>query len=350
MMNRTNPSKMLYFMNDYSEGAHEKVLNALIQTNNQQHVGYGVDEITLEAVKMIQERIGRPDAEVHFLVSGTQTNTIAIAHFLRPYEAVIATELGHIAVHETGAIEATGHKIIEMPTMDGLLTVDMIEATMLKHADEHWVLPKMVYISNATETGTIYTKSMLENLRKVCDHYGLYLYMDGARLANALTCEDNDLTIEDIALLTDAFSIGGTKNGILFGEALVVTNSRLKEHMRFTIKQRGALLAKGRLLGVQFKALFEDDLYFELAKHTNEMARILKKGILELGYELITMPSTNLIFTKLPNAVHEKLSKCCYYEAEHPYDENHMEARFVTSWATPEVDVIELLRLLKAFQ
>ena len=338
---------MLYFMNDYSEGAHEKVLNALVKTNMEQHVGYGVDDITYEAAQLITKRINKPDADVHFLVTGTQTNTIAIAHFLRPYEAVIATDLGHISVHETGAIEATGHKIIEMESRDGILTAEMIDAAVLKHADEHWVLPKLVYLSNATETGTIYTKSMLEDIRKTCDKYGLYLYLDGARLANALTCEDNDMTIEDIADITDAFSIGGTKNGILFGEALVITNSQLKGNMRFSIKQRGALLAKGRLLGVQFKALFEDDLYFELAKHTNEMAAILKEGILELGYELVTNTSTNIIFTVLPSNVHDKLSKLCYYEAEHPFDENNMEARFVTSWATPKEDVFELLRLLK---
>ncbi len=341
---------MLYFMNDYSEGAHEKVLNALIKTNMEQHVGYGVDDITNEAIALIKKRINKPDADVHFLITGTQTNTIAIAHFLRPYEAVIATDLGHISVHETGAIEATGHKIIEMESKDGLLTTEMIDAAILKHADEHWVLPKLVYISNATETGTIYTKSMLEDIRKACDKYGLYLYLDGARLANALTCADNDMTIEDVASLTDAFTIGGTKNGILFGEALVITNNRLKEHMRFSIKQRGALLAKGRLLGVQYRALFEEDLYFEIAKHTNEMATILKNGILELGYDLVTNPSTNLIFTILPNGVHDQLSKYCYYEAEHPYDENNMEARFVTSWATPKEDVLELLRLLKEFK
>ncbi len=338
---------MLYFMNDYSEGAHDKVLDALIKTNREQHVGYGVDDITQEAIMLIKKRINRMDADVHLLVTGTQTNTIAIAHFLRPYEAVIATNLGHISVHETGAIEATGHKIIEMESKDGLLTTQMIDSAILKHADEHWVLPKLVYLSNATETGTIYTKSMLEDIRKTCDKYGLYLYLDGARLANALMCADNDMTIEDIASLTDAFTIGGTKNGILFGEALVVTNSRLKEHLRFSIKQRGALLAKGRLLGVQFKALFEDNLYFEIAKHTNEMATILKNGILELGYELVTHPSTNLIFTILPNSVHRKLSLLCHYEAEHPYDENNREARFVTSWATPKEDVLELLKLLK---
>jgi len=341
---------MLYFMNDYSEGAHEKVLEALIRTNREQHVGYGVDDITEEAKLLIKKRINKMDADVHLLVTGTQTNTIAIAHFLRPYEAVIATDLGHISVHETGAIEATGHKIIEMEAKDGILTRAMIDAAILKHADEHWVLPRMVYISNATETGTIYTKSMLEDLRKTCDQYGLFLYLDGARLANALTCADNDMTIEDIAHLTDAFTIGGTKNGILFGEALVITNNRLKEHMRFSIKQRGALLAKGRLLGVQFKALFEDDLYFEMAKHTNEMATLLKNGILELGYQLVTVPSTNLLFTILPNAVHSKLSALCHYEAEHPFDENNMEARFVTSWATPKEDVVELLRLLKTLK
>lgn len=338
---------MLYFMNDYSEGAHEKVLNALIKANMEQHVGYGMDEITSEAKLLIKKRINRLDADVHLTVAGTQTNTIAIAHFLRPYEAVIATDLGHISVHETGAIEATGHKIIEMASKDGILTPQMIEAAVLKHADEHWVLPRLVYISNATEMGTIYTKAMLEALRKTCDQYGLYLYLDGARLANALTCADNDMTIEDIANLTDAFTIGGTKNGILFGEALVITHTHLKDHMRFSIKQRGALLAKGRLLGVQFKALFEDDLYFEIAKHTNEMASLLKNGILELGYTLVASPSTNLIFVVLPNSVHDKLKVFCHYEAEHPYDENSMEARFVTSWATPKEDVLELLKLLK---
>lgn len=338
---------MLYFMNDYSEGAHEQVLAALNATNRDQHVGYGMDAITQEATALIKKRIGCPDAEVHFIVTGTQTNTIAIAHFLRPYEAVIATDLGHISVHETGAIEATGHKIIEMVSEDGLLTPEMIDAAILKHADEHWVLPRLVYISNATEMGTIYTRAQLEALRQACDRHGLYLYLDGARLANALTCEENDLTLEAVAELTDAFSIGGTKNGILFGEALVVTNPALKSHLRFSIKQRGALLAKGRLLGVQFKALFENDLYFDLARHTNAMAKILRDGILALGYQLVAHPATNLIFVVLPNDIHAELSKQCYYEAEHPYDDQHMTARFVTAWATPEADVHALLALMQ---
>jgi len=336
-------------MNDYSEGAHDKVLEALVKTNREQHVGYGMDSITQDAISLIKHHIHTPTADVHLLVTGTQTNTIAIAHFLRPYEAVIATDVGHISVHETGAIEATGHKIIEMSSADGLMTPDMIESAILKHADEHWVLPRLVYISNATEMGTIYTKDQLQALRASCDRHGLYLYLDGARLANALTCRDNDLSLEDIAHLTDAFTLGGTKNGILFGEALVVTNPTLKEHLRFSIKQRGALLAKGRLLGVQFKALFEDDLYFQLARHTNAMAELLKKGIIDLGYSLVAIPSTNLIFVVLPNRVHKALSKHCLYEAEHPYDDNHMTARFVTSWATPEADVQALLELLRTF-
>jgi threonine aldolase len=337
---------MLYFMNDYSEGAHPRIIEALTKTNMEQHVGYGLDDHSENAKVQIQKRIGRLDADVHFLVTGTQTNTIAISSFLRPYEAVISTELGHIAVHETGAIEATGHKVIEMPSTDGLLKPEDIDKACNSHVDEHMVVPRLVYISNATEMGSIYTKAELEAIRKKCDEHGLYLYLDGARLANALTCDENDLTVEDIAELTDAFYIGGTKNGILFGEALVITNPELKSHMRYAIKQRGALLAKGRLLGIQFEELFKDDFYFELSKHTNEMSKLLRSGVSQLGYEFVTESSTNLTFIVLPNDDHKELSKHCYYEAEQPYDENNMEARFVTSWATPKEDVEKLIKLL----
>lgn len=338
---------MLYFMNDYSEGAHPRILEALVRTNSEQHVGYGMDDHCEKASDLIKKRIGRDDVDVHFLVTGTQTNTIAISKFLRPYEAVIATRLGHISVHEAGSIESTGHKIIEMPSVDGLLRPEQIDEACAAHLDEHMVLPKMVYISDATEMGTVYTKKQLKALRQKCDEHGLYLYLDGARLANALTCDDNDLTIEDIAKLTDAFYLGGTKNGMLFGEAMVVCNPQLKDYMRYVIKQRGALLAKGRLLGVQFEEVFKDDLYFEMAKHTNDMAQLLKIGIKDLGYSFVTESSTNLIFTVLPNNIHEELSKHCYYEAENPYDEHNMEARFVTSWATPKEDIEKLLELLK---
>ena len=333
-------------MNDYSEGAHPRIIEALTETNMEQHVGYGLDDYCENAKELIQKRIGQLDADVHLLVAGTQTNIIAISSFLRPYEAVISTELGHIAVHETGAIEATGHKIIEMPSGDGLLKPEDIDKACNSHVDEHMVLPRLVYISNATEMGSIYTKAQLEAIRKKCDEHGLYLYLDGARLANALTCDDNDLTIEAIADLTDAFYIGGTKNGMLFGEALVITNPELKPYMRHTIKQRGGLLAKGRLLGIQFKEIFKDDLFFELAKHTNEMSKLLRSGISKLGYKFVTKSSTNLTFVVLPNHIHEELSKHCYYEAEQPFDKNNMEARFVTSWATPKEDVEKLIELL----
>jgi len=338
---------MLYFMNDYSEGAHERIIEALSKTNMEQHVGYGLDEHCMNAKKLICQKINQPDADVHFLAAGTQTNIISITAFLRSYEAVIATNLAHIAVHETGAIEAAGHKVIEMKSQDGLLKPEQIDEAMRAHVDEHMVLPKMVYISDATEMGTIYKKDELLALRKKCDEYGLYLYIDGARLANALTSEDNDLTIEEIAEISDAFYIGGTKNGILFGEALVITNPELKKNMRFVIKQRGGLLAKGRLLGIQFEELFKDNLYYEISKHTNKMATRLKNGIKDIGYELVTEPSTNLIFAVLPNEIHEQLVKYCYYEAENPHDENTIEARFVTSWATPEEDVDTLLELLR---
>jgi len=341
---------MLYFMNDYSEGAHPKILEALNRSNFEQHVGYGLDDHCEKAKELIKQRIGRNDVDVHFLVAGTQTNTIAISAALRPYEAVISTNIGHIAVHETGAIEATGHKIIEMYSEDGLLKPEQIDEACDAHVDEHMVLPKMVYISNASELGTIYKKEHLLAIRKKCDQRGLYLYIDGARLANALTCKSNDLSIEDIAEIADVFYIGGTKNGILFGEALVICNPELKKCMRYTIKQKGGLLAKGRLLGIQFEELFKDDLYFHISKHTNEMAERLKNGIRNLGYDFVAESSTNLIFTVLPNEIHEKLSKVCYYEAELPHDENNMEARFVTSWATPEEDVDKLLKLLEEYR
>ncbi len=300
---------MLYFMNDYSEGAHPKIMDALNKSNEEQHVGYGLDKHCETAKKYIKQHVDREDIDIHFLVSGTQTNAIAISAFLRPFEAVISADTGHIAVHETGAIEATGHKVIEIQCENGKIRPRDIDRACMTHVDEHMVLPKMVYISNATELGGIYKKEELKALRQKCDEYNLYLYMDGARLANALTCEDNNLALSDIAELTDAFYIGGTKNGILFGEALVIKNPALKNHMRFMIKQRGGMLAKGRLLGIQFKELFEGNLYFEISKHTNQMASYLKLGIQALGYRIYAESSTNILFVILPNEIHVELSK-----------------------------------------
>jgi len=341
---------MIFFRNDYSEGAHPKVMEALNTTNMKQTLGYGEDEYCAAAAEMIKNIIQRNDAEVHFLMAGTQTNFTAISAFLRPHEAVIAPARGHICVHETGAIEATGHKIVAMPTDDAKLRAEQIDEAVLFHCDEHMVKPKMVYITNTTELGTIYTKTELLEIRERCDKYGLYLYMDGARLASALTCEENDLTLQDIAKLVDAFYIGGTKNGALFGEALVLLNKELMPEFRYILKQKGGMLAKGRLLGVQFEALFKDNLYYDLAAHANKMAKQLREGISALGYSFIVDSPTNQIFPIFPNNMVAKLEEQCTFELERAMDETHTCIRFVTSWATPEEDVYKILQLIKELQ
>jgi threonine aldolase len=338
---------MIFFRNDYSEGAHPAILEALVKTNDHQTIGYGEDEYCREAADLIRARIGRPDADVHFLVGGTQTNLTALSSFLRPHEAVISPARGHICVHETGAIEATGHKIIAMPTEDAKIRPEQIEEAVHFHCDEHMVKPRVVYITNSTELGTIYTLKELEEIREVSSRHGLYLYLDGARLASALTAPGNDVTLEDLARLTDAFYIGGTKNGMLFGEAIVILNDRLKEDFRYLIKQKGGLLAKGRLLGVQFKAAFENDLYFEMGTHANRMATLLRDGIRDLGYGFLVDSPTNQLFPVFPNSLVDKLYEVCSFEEEGPVDDDHRSIRFVTSWATPEADVHRLLEVIR---
>lgn len=338
---------MLYFINDYSEGAHPRIMEALCRTNFEQHIGYGMDEWCKKAAALIQEKIDRTDVDVHFFVAGTQTNFTALSAFLRPHEAVISSSRGHICVHETGAVEANGHKIIHLSTPDAKLKPEQIDETMSFHCDEHFVKPKAVYITQATELGTIYSKKELQAIREKCDKYGLYLYLDGARLGSALTSEENDLTLPDIAALTDAFYIGGTKNGMLFGEALILQNDALKPDFRWILKQKGGMLAKGRMLGIQFTEMFQDNLYFELAQHANDMAKLLRTGIERLGYPFLVNSPTNQLFPILPIQVHEKLSKQCLYELECPIDETHIAIRFVTSWATAKEDVEKLLQLLK---
>lgn len=341
---------MLFFLNDYSEGMHPKILDAIHSTNHEKQIGYGLDTHCATASEIIKKRIKREDVDIHFLVGGTQTNRIAISAFLKPYEAVVATNVSHIATHETGAIESSGHKIIEMPSDDGKITPEQIEQVMLMHTSEHMVKPKLLFISNPTELGTIYSKQELENLKSICDKHKLYFYLDGARLGNALTCLENDVKIDDISKLTDAFYIGGTKNGAMFGEALIVCNKNLKENMRFHMKQNGALLAKGRYLGIQFEVFFKDDLYFEIAKQTNAAGKLLKEGIQELGYKLTVNSATNLIFVNLPITTHQELSKYCHYIVESTNNENIVNARFVTSFATTKEDIEQLLNLLKKFK
>ena len=337
------------FLCDYSEGAHPRILEALIRTNLEQTDGYGIDRHCENAASLIKREIGRTDADIHFLVGGTQTNLTAISAFLRAHEAVISAETGHIHVHETGAIEATGHKILIQATPDGKLTPKGIQSALDAHEDEHMAKPKLVYISNTTEIGSVYSRSELTQLSEICRNNNLILFMDGARLGSALASLESDLTLSEIAQLTDAFYIGGTKNGALMGEALVICKESLKEDFRYHIKQKGGLLAKGRLLGIQFEELFESGLYFELARHANKMAEILKESFLSLGYSFLTHSPSNQIFPVLPNSLIEMLEKDYSFYRWKTMDEHHSAIRLVTSWATEERKVIEFVSKLKQY-
>ncbi|MFW2487224.1 threonine aldolase family protein [Clostridium chromiireducens] len=338
---------MYSFKNDYSEGAHERILNALIKTNYEQTDGYSTDDYTENAKSLLKKKMCREDVDIHLLVGGTQVNLTAISAFLRPHQAAIGADTSHINCHETGAIEATGHKVITTKTDDGKLTSELIQKVLDSHESEHMVQPKLVYISDSTELGTLYTKSELVDLHRCCTENNLLLFLDGARLGSALVSEENDLTLEDISNLTDAFYIGGTKNGALFGEALVICNDALKEDFRYYIKQKGGLLAKGRLLGIQFEELFKDDLYFELARHANEMAILLKNALREKGYKFLTNSSTNQQFPILPNNVVKMISEKYSFNIERIIDEDTTAIRLVTSWATKKENVIEFIEYLK---
>lgn len=337
---------MYSFSNDYSEGAHPKILEALMTTNLTQHTSYGLDTHTANAARLIKAEIQREDVDVHLIVGGTQTNLITIATALRPYQAVISTVTGHINVHETGAIEATGHKVLAMPSADGKLTPALVQQALDAHTDEHMVQPKMVYISNSTEIGTQYTKSELESLRHICDRNNLYLFLDGARMGAALTSPVNDLTLADIAGLVDVFYIGGTKNGALFGEALIICNDELKPDFRFMVKQRGAMLAKGWLLGIQFETLFQNHLFYDLAAHANEMAIVLRDAFTARGYSFASDSMTNQLFPILPDAMVERLSKHDTFNIDRRWDDSHTVIRLVTSWATTNEGVQSLIQAL----
>ena len=338
---------MYSFRNDYSEGVHPKVLAALSETNLVQTCGYGLDPYCADAAALIRDLCAAPEADVHFLVGGTQTNLVVLDALLASYESVIAAHTGHINVHETGAIEATGHKVCTVSSSDGKLTPALVDTVVRGHSSEHMVLPRVVYISDTTEVGTVYTKAELTALRDYCNAHGLYLFLDGARLGAALTSPENDLSLQDLARLTDAFYIGGTKNGAMFGEALVMTTPC--PHFRWHMKQRGAILAKGRLLGVQFQAILEDGLYFDLARHANDLAFRLRDGITALGYPCPVPSPSNQQFPVLPNRVVAKLQELGYeFEIDHAVDDDHTCIRLVTSWATPETAVEEFLQNLAA--
>ncbi|QJA09784.1 aminotransferase class I/II-fold pyridoxal phosphate-dependent enzyme [Romboutsia sp. CE17] len=337
---------MYSFKNDYSEGAHPRILETLLRTNLEQSEGYGKDTYCEQAEKLIKDKLNNQEVDVHFISGGTQTNLIAISSFLRPYEAVISANTGHIYVNEAGSIEATGHKVIPIDVEDGKLRKEDILLVLTKYSNEHVVKPKLVYISNSTEIGTIYTKSELENLSQVCKENNLILFMDGARLGSAITCRENDLTLEDISKLTDIFYIGGTKNGTLLGEALVICNKNLQDDFRYNLKQKGAMLAKGRLLGIQFIELFKDDLFFEIGKHENDMADILREGINNLGYDFFVNSPSNQIFPILNNSVLNELEKYYGFSIWEKIDENRSAIRLVTSFATKKEVCEEFIKVL----
>ena len=343
---------MIYFRSDYSQGAHPKVMEALAKTNMEHHDGYGLDDHCFNAAEMVKSLIGKPDASVHMMVGGTPCNVTVIAAALRPYEGVIAPRSGHAYFHETGAVEGTGHRVITVDGINGKLNPSMIDKAFDEYEDEHTVVPKMVYISQPTEIGSIYSKEEVIAIKNKCDERGLYLYVDGARLGAALTSKYNDLSIQELADLCDVFYIGGTKNGALFGEALVINNPAIDDHFRWMIKRQNGMLAKGRLIGVQFEALLEggeESLYFELARRSNELADKLKTGLEEFGVEFYSESQTNQIFPMLPAAVVEKLEEEFFFYRWAPEENGKIPVRFVVGWGTTEEDVDSLLDAVKKF-
>lgn len=337
----------IQFQCDYNEGAHPRILQALAETNMVQTVGYGEDRFCEEARAIIREVCGRPDADVHFLVGGTQTNATVISSILKPYQGVLCADSGHINMHETGAIEHGGHKVLALPAAMGKISASQIRAAMASHlaedGPEHMVQPGMVYISFPTEIGTIYSRDELMDIRNACDEHSLPLFIDGARLGYGLMSEACDLTIKDIASLADVFYIGGTKQGALFGEAVVITRDELKKDFRYCIKQCGGMLAKGRLLGIQFKELLCDGLYFDLAAKADSQAMRIRDAFKAKGYDFLVDSPTNQQFPILASADIERLEKDFAFSIWQNVDEGHTAVRFCTSWATLDSAVEKLI-------
>lgn len=335
---------LISFKNDYSEGCHPRILEALGRNSKVQQDGYGADSYSEEAKSLIRKKCNAADAAVHLVSGGTQANMLVIAASLRAHESVISATTGHIYTNETGAIEATGHKINAIEGINGKLTPVHIQHVLDGHSNKPHVLKqRMVYISNPTEMGTIYSKSELKVLYTFCQTNDLYLFMDGARLGHALMAKDNDLTLADIASYTDVFWIGGTKNGALLGEAIVINNAVLQEDFAYHIKQRGAMLAKGMVLGTQFLELFRDDLYLELASFANEQAMRIKQAFVDNGFSFWAETTTNQIFPILSNDQISKLSQTFAFHHWKKIDEDHSAIRLITSWATLESNVDALI-------
>ena len=342
---------MIRFNCDYQEAAHPRILERLLRTNMDQTPGYGEDAVCDSARDRIRALCGAPDADVQFLVGGTQANFTMLAAALRSHQGVIATEAAHIAVHETGAVEATGHKVLTLPHAQGKLAAAQVDACCEAHftdaTHEHMVMPKALYLSQATELGTIYSRQELDALRAVCDKWKLYLYIDGARLGYAMAAEGCNVDLKYLAKIADAFYIGGTKQGALFGEAMVILNDELKRDFRYVIKQKGGMLAKGWLLGMQFDELFRDDLYMELSRHAVGLAMKLKRALAELGVSFLVDSPTNQQFPILPDAALAKLGEKFSYSYQQRMDAAHSAVRLCTSWATREEDLDALIEELR---
>ncbi|AZB16962.1 aminotransferase class V-fold PLP-dependent enzyme [Chryseobacterium indologenes] len=336
------------FKNDYSEGCHPHILQTLLQCNLEQQAGYGEDKYSLRAKELIKEKIKKTDSDVYLVSGGTQANLIVISSVLKPYQCVISASTGHILNNETGAIEATGHKVLSIEKEDGKLTPSDIIPVLENHKNiPHQVMPKLVYISNSTELGTIYQDQELEELSDFCKENKLYLFMDGARLGHGLTSETSDLSLERVAELTDIFYLGGTKNGALIGEAIVINNQALQEDFAFNIKQKGALLAKGRLLGVQFMELMKDDLYFNLAKHANRQAMKIKNAMVKKGVRFLSDTYTNQIFPIINNKVIKILSEYFEFFVWKKIDEESSAIRLITSWSTGDEAVNRFIEIIE---
>jgi len=338
----------LFFRNDYGEGAHPVVLKKLTETNLEHTCGYGLDEYSMKAAALIREKCAAPNAAVHMMVGGTSANMIALSAFMRPYESAIAAETGHINVHETGTIEGSGHKVCIAASCDGKVMPEGVQAVVDAHTDEHMVHPRVVYISQPTEIGTVYSLEELRALREVCDRNDLLLYADGARLGSALTASEATATLEDMAALCDAFYIGGTKNGLLFGEALVIVNPALHKDFRFMIKNRGGMIAKGRLCGVMFLAALENDDYFAWARHANQMADVIRAGMEKGGVPQFIRTTTNQVFPVITREQEKQLAEQIEFEHWGDVDDEHVAIRFVTSWATTEEDARALAAVMEA--
>lgn len=341
---------MIYFDSDYMAGAHPEVMEQLMKTNGEHTTGYGTDAYTERAKNLIRKACGTPDARVFFLVGGTQTNATVIDGVLERHEGVLAAESGHINVHESGAIEATGHKVLTLPSHEGKVKAedvrDYIRNFYSDETYEHMVAPGMLYISFPTEYGTIYSLRELEDISDTCHSAGIPLFIDGARLGFGLAAEGNDVTLKDIARLSDVFYIGGTKVGALFGEAVVITNPDILKHFVPLVKQHGALLAKGRLLGVQFESLFEDGLYFRISEKAVRMGRRIKDAFSAAGYPAVVDSPTNQQFFRLPNEIIDKLKENVSFELWGPRGEKESIVRFVTGWATTDEDIDRLIAYL----